>query len=208
MRMNEETASGGASSVKDIVGKAARSGSLSAASGGITLLRAVQALRRGDRRRAGIRFLAAAFWIGVAVFQRRSGGNESGGLGSVGDDVDQRSVADTSPDIGSIESDTATDGPDADGDPSDVVDTTSADLDESNTATEFDGGDANDIDERDVVDTNIGEDDVQRSEEPDDAEEDETLDVDEDGEVEENADDGDEDDENGSDDAEEERAAE
>lgn len=197
-RMSEESANGGASKAKNALLSGAKSGAFAAASGGITLLRAIQSIRRGDRKRAVGRLLASGFWFGVAGVQRRSGGSDGGVTAPFDGDVDQRDVADTTPDIGDVatDADEGT-GPDSPGDPSDVVDTTTvdidesdtaiehdrdpntdpadavdtttADIDESDTATEFDGDtDANDIDQRDVTGTNIGADDAQRAAEPGD----------------------------------------
>ena len=166
--MNEETRAEGVSKAKETITRGARSGALAAASGGVMAVRALNALRQRKWKRAGVRLLATGFWFGVAAFQRRSGGSDGSGPGGV--DVDQRDVANTSPDI----EDVATDadegtGTESHGDPSKVVDTMSADIDESDTATELDSDvDASDVEQRDVVETGVDASDVDADESEDD----------------------------------------
>ncbi|NHN58167.1 MULTISPECIES: hypothetical protein [Halorussus] len=138
----------------------AESGNLAAASGVVSLVRAGRTFLRGDRKRGALQALAGLFWVGVALAQRRSGG-DGGGPGRSRTDVSE--VADTSPDVedavepGGRDADHATGG--------DVVDTTDADIDEADTAPEIDESaevasdvDEGDVDQRDVTGgTDVGD---------------------------------------------------
>lgn len=193
--MTEETRSEEVSKAKETVKRGAKSGAFAAASGSITLVRGLNALRKREGKRAAVRLLAAGLWFGVAAAQRRMG--EGGSGFPLGDDeIDQRSVADTSPDISDVatdadegtgpespgdpsdvvstmsadldEHDTATEhDADVDTDPSDAVNTTTADIDESDTATELDSDvDSDDVDQSDVVDTSIDPEVAEEAQEP------------------------------------------
>ncbi|ESP87439.1 hypothetical protein [Candidatus Halobonum tyrrellensis] len=159
--MSEETGTGGGSVAKETVKRGAKSGAFAAASGGITLVRAMNALRKRQWKRAGVRLLAAGFWFGVAAVQRRMSSGGSDDLGPSAD-VDQREVVDTSPDLGDVatDADEGT-GTESHGDPSDVVDPMSTDIDESDTATELDSDvDPSDVEERDVASTGVDAEDA------------------------------------------------
>lgn len=120
----------------------ARSGNLAAASGVVSLLRAVRTLRKGDRKRGIVQAASGLFWLGVATTQRRSG-SRSG-------DVDQSDVAATSVELDDVDAGTS-DTDHRTGD--EVVDTTDADLDETDTKPELDSDvDDADVDQTDVVD--------------------------------------------------------
>lgn len=124
------------------------SGNFAAASGAVSLFRAVRSFRKGDRKRGLLRAAVGLFWVGVALAQRRRGKEPSGS--------ELSRVADTGPDIeeavepGERETEHATG--------TGVVNTTDADIEESDTAPEaespgesdLDATDA-DIDQRDVV---------------------------------------------------------
>lgn len=113
--------------VQDALSEDGRSANLAIATGAVSLVRAVRAYRKGRRKRAALRALGGAFWIGLALVQRRR---------SKGSDVDSSEVADTSPDLDDVETGTQFGGEPATG--GEVVDTTAADLDESDTAPELD----------------------------------------------------------------------
>lgn len=117
-----------------------RTATLAAVTGVVSLLRAARTLYGGDRRRGLVQALGGLFWLGLAFVQR-----------SRQSEVDQTDVADTSPDIESAATGDS-DGEHATG--ADVVDTTDADIEESDTAPEVDSDvDADDVDQRDVVET-------------------------------------------------------
>jgi hypothetical protein len=124
--------------VQPYVSDDGRTAMLAAVTAVVSLLRAARTLRRGDRKRGLLQALGALFWVGLALAQR-----------PMPSTVDQTDVADTAPDIEGVETDDP-DGEHATG--ATVVDTTDAAIDESNTAPEVDG-DAPDVDQRDVVDT-------------------------------------------------------
>jgi len=124
--------------VQPYVSDDGRTATLAAVTAVVSLLRAARTLRRGDRKRGLLQALGALFWVGLALAQRPTPST-----------VDQTDVADTAPDIEGVETDDP-DGEHATG--AAVVDTTDAAIDEPNTAPEVDG-DAPDVDQRDVVDT-------------------------------------------------------
>ncbi|WP_137283313.1 hypothetical protein [Halorussus salinisoli] len=140
----------------------AGSGNLAAVSGVVSLVRAGRTFLKGNRKRGVLQALGGLFWIGVAVAQRRSG--ESGGSSERRSNSDLSEVADTSPDVeeavepGGRESDHATG--------EEVVDTTDADVEESDTAPEVGTSadldtdpDDGDVDQRDVTgSTDVGDD--------------------------------------------------
>lgn len=128
----------------------ARSGNLAAASGVVSLARAGRTFLKGDRKRGLVRLLAGLFWVGVALAQRRGDSGESRS------DSAASEVVDTSPDIEDVETGGSDREDHATG--NEVVDTTDADIDESDTAPEESAEvereveDA-DVDQSDVVET-------------------------------------------------------
>ena len=120
------------------------SGNFATVAGGVSLFRAYRSYRKGRRKRALLRAVVGLFWVGVAIAGRR--GRSSTGGTAMSD------VASTSPDVegavdpGERETDHATG--------SEVVNTTDADIEESDTAPELDS-DASEVnvDQRDVAGT-------------------------------------------------------
>jgi hypothetical protein len=116
--------------------------------GGVSLFRAYRSYQRGDRKRALLRAVVGLFWVGVVLAQRRGRSDGSGpGLSD---------VAGTSPDVeeavepGERETDHATG--------EEVVNTTDADIEESDTAPELDSDATEaDVDQRDVAGTDAVE---------------------------------------------------
>lgn len=144
-----------AETVGPAVVRQVESGNLAAASGVVSLLRAGRSFLHGDRKRGVLRLLGGLFWVGVALAQRRSGG---GGTSPSADELSD--VAGTSTDVeeavdpGGRETDHATG--------EDVVDTTDADIEESDTAPEVEStsdveSDAT-VDQREVTETTDVED--------------------------------------------------
>ncbi|NEU59253.1 hypothetical protein [Halorussus sp. MSC15.2] len=139
----------------------AGSGNLAAASGVVSLLRAARTFLKGNRKRGVRQLLGGLFWVGVSLAQRRSGGSgDSDGPGRSrerrsGTDVSE--VADISPDVedavepGGHETDHATG--------ESVVDTTDADIEESDTAPEVGASPdvAGDVDDEDVNQRDVAE---------------------------------------------------
>lgn len=134
----------------------AGSGNLAAASGVVSLLRAARTFLKGNRKRGVRQLLGGLFWVGVSLAQRRSGG--SGRSSEHRSETDVSEVADTSPDVsdavepGGHETDHATG--------ESVMDTTDADIEESDTAPEVGAspdvaGDVDDeeVDQRDVAES-------------------------------------------------------
>ncbi|PSP54354.1 hypothetical protein BRC82_10590 [Halobacteriales archaeon QS_1_67_19] len=118
----------------------ARSGNLAVVTGVVSLLRAGRTFLRGDRKRGAKRALIGIALLGLAVAQRRRGSAKP----------DLSDVADTGPDVES-----AVDPDDRETDRAtgeDVVDTTDADVEESDTAPELDSDvESQDVDQRDVA---------------------------------------------------------
>ena len=125
------------------------SGNFAIASGVISLFRGVQSFRKGDRKRGLLRVGVGLFWVGVALAQRRRKKKKSSGSNA-------SQVADTGSNLedavepGERETDHATG--------SEVVNTTDADIEESDTAPEVEtkteiDRDAEDVDQRDVAET-------------------------------------------------------
>lgn len=116
------------------------SGNFAAASGVVSLLRAARTFLKGNRKRGLLQVAVGLFWVGVALSQRRSGSGPSGS--------ELSDVADTGPDLEGVETGER-DVEHATGDS--VVDTTDADIEETDTAS---GAESDaDVDQRDVVDT-------------------------------------------------------
>ena len=139
----------------------ARSGNLAAASGVVSLVRAARTFLKGNRKRGLLRAVSGLFWVGVALTQRRS---ESGSSGS-----ELSNVADTGPDLEGVETGER-DADHATGDS--VVNTTTADIEESDTAPEVQSDvDAENVDQRDVVGTDeVSEAESEADAAPDEAE--------------------------------------
>jgi hypothetical protein len=129
----------------------AGSGNLAAASGVVSMLRGVRTVLKGDRKRGVLQALGGLFWLGVALAQRRSGGGgRSGRSSSSADELSE--VADTSPDVEEAVEPGDRDGDHATG--AEVVNTTDADIAESDTAPEVESDvDAADVNPRDVADS-------------------------------------------------------
>lgn len=142
-----EPASSALRRIQPYISDSARSGNLAVVTGVVSLVRAVRTFRKGDRKRAMLRALGGLVWIGIALSQRRrSGGKGGGGTG----EVEQSDVADTGPDLDDLETTQEYGGEPATGE--EVVDTTPADIDESDTAPELDSDvDAEEFDQSDVV---------------------------------------------------------
>ncbi|UPV73254.1 hypothetical protein M0R89_11940 [Halorussus limi] len=126
----------------------AESGNLAAASGVVSLVRAGQSFLKGDRKRGVLQALGGLFWVGVALAQRRSGGSGGPGASDERRESDLTEVADTSPDVEDAVEPGGRDADHATGES--VVDTTDADIEESDTAPEVET-DADDVDQRDVT---------------------------------------------------------
>ena len=151
-----EPASSALRRIQPYLSDSAESGNLAVVTGVVSLVRAVRSYRKGKRKRAILRALGGLVWIGIALAQRRrSGGGKGANLGGGGEgtsDVEQSNVADTGPDLDDVETTEGTTGGEATGE--EVVDTTDADIDESDTAPELDSDvDAEDFDQSDVVGT-------------------------------------------------------
>ncbi|UPV99282.1 MSCRAMM family adhesin SdrC [Halorussus gelatinilyticus] len=150
-----------AESVGPALARQAESGNLAAASGVVSLVRAGRTFLRGDRKRGVVQALAGLFWVGVALAQRRSGG--FGATGESGtttgrDESDLSEVATTSPDVEDAVEPGERDADHATGE--EVVNTTDADVEESDTAPEIESdADAADVDQRDVTDVSDAVDD-------------------------------------------------
>jgi hypothetical protein len=131
--------------------KHAQSGNLAAASGVVSLVRAGRTFLKGNRKRGILQALGGLFWVGVALAQRRSGrGSTAGATRGGPSDSDFADVADTSPDIEGI----GTEGTDTDhATGEEVVDTTDADIEESDTAPEVESDAEGDVDQRDVMES-------------------------------------------------------
>ncbi|WP_135826615.1 hypothetical protein [Halorussus ruber] len=131
--------------------KHAESGTLAAASGVVSLVRAGRTFLKGNRKRGVLQALGGLFWVGVALAQRRTGRGSTAGATRGGPSTsDLADVADSSPDIEDVE----TEGTDADhATGEEVVDTTDADIEESDTAPEVESHAEGDVDQRDVVES-------------------------------------------------------
>lgn len=131
----------------------AESGNLAAASGVVSLVRAGRTFLKGDRKRGVLQALGGLFWLGVALAQRRSdssGGVSTSSRSPSGDDLSE--VADTSPDVADAVEPGDRDADHATGEG--VVDTTEADIEETDTAPEVESDvDTDDVDPRDVTDS-------------------------------------------------------
>lgn len=146
-----------AESLAPTVARHARSGNLAAASGAVSLVRAGRTFLKGDRKRGLMQAAAGLFWVGVALAQRRAGGDaESAPSGTTesSEGGDASEVTDTSPDIeDAVEpGDHGTDH--ATGE--EVVDTTDADIEASDTESESGVSpsvESEDVDQRDVAGT-------------------------------------------------------
>ncbi|WP_276300901.1 hypothetical protein [Halorussus lipolyticus] len=125
-------------SVAPALARQAESGTLAAASGVVSLVRAGRTFLKGNRKKGALQALAGLFWVAVALAQRRSGSAEESRSGSDFDSTERGTdfgdVVDSSADIGEVETDdTATDHATGEA----VVDTTDAD---ETTQAEPDGG--------------------------------------------------------------------
>jgi hypothetical protein len=119
------------------------SGNFATVAGGVSLFRAYRSYRKGRRKRALLRGAVGLFWVAVAVAQRR--GRSDSGPGP-------SEVANTSPDLEEAVEPGERDTDHATG--SEVVNTTDADIEESDTAPELDSDASDaDVDQRDVVGT-------------------------------------------------------
>jgi hypothetical protein len=139
------------------------SGNLAVASGVVSLARAGRTFLKGNRKRGVLQALAGLFWVGVGLAQRRSESKRgSGGRGSSGEtgrdwgenettDLDLADVADSSPDVEEAVEPGGHDTDHATGE--EVVNTTDADIKESDTAPEIESDVDGDVDQRDVAGT-------------------------------------------------------
>jgi hypothetical protein len=136
------------------------SGNLAVASGVVSLARAGRTFLKGNRKRGVVQALGGLFWIGVALAQRRSGsGPGRGSSGKTGrdrsenetTDLDLADVADSSPDVEEAVEPGGHDTDHATGE--EVVNTTDADIEESDTAPEIESDVDGDVDQRDVAGT-------------------------------------------------------
>jgi hypothetical protein len=142
-----------------------KSSNFAAVSSAVSLYRAFKSFRKGDRKRGLLRAGVGLFWVGVVLAQRRrkkrSAGSDASNVTDAGSDLEDAI------DPGERETDHATG--------SEVVNTTDADIDESDTAPEVEtsaeiGREASeDVDQRDVM----GSDEVEAVSESD--EDDETA---------------------------------
>lgn len=157
-------------SVAPALARQAKSGNLAAASGVVSLVRAGRTFLKGNRKKGALQALTGLFWVAVALAQRRSGSTEesSAGSDSTEREADFGDVVDSSPDIGEVEtSDTGTDHATGEA----VVDTTDADIEESDTAPEVESDAEGDVDQRDVVDSdNLDDVETDDAEDSDDSE--------------------------------------
>jgi hypothetical protein len=137
------------------------SGNFGLVAGGVSLFRAIRSYRKGDRKRALLRGVVGLFWVGIVLARRRGRSDGSGLTAS--------EVADTSPNIEGAVEPGRRDTDHATGE--NVVNTTDADIEESDTVPELDGDPTEgDVDQRDVTGTNA----VETAAESDDSEESET----------------------------------
>jgi hypothetical protein len=134
------------------LGRHAGSGNLAVASGVVSLVRAGRTFLKGNRKRGVLQALGGLFWIGVALAQRRSARSSSGETGRDWDETaesDLTEVADSSPDVTDAVEPGGRDTDHATGE--DVVNTTDADIEESDTAPEIESDVDGDVDQRDVA---------------------------------------------------------
>lgn len=137
-----EPAASAVERIQPYLSDGARSGNLAVVTGVVSLVRAGRTFLKGNRKRGLMQALGGLFWIGIALAQRRVGGGGGG--------VEQSDVADTGPDLDDVERSQEYGGEPATGE--EVVDTTSADIDEADTAPELDSDvDAEEFDQSDVV---------------------------------------------------------
>jgi hypothetical protein len=124
------------------------SGNFAVVAGGVSLFRAYRSYRKGKRKRALLRAVVGLFWVGVVLAKRR-GRSDSGG-------PDVSDVAGTSPDVEEAVEPGEHDTDHATGE--EVVNTTDADIEESDTAPELDSDASEaDVDQRDVAGTDAVE---------------------------------------------------
>ncbi|WP_162224142.1 hypothetical protein [Halorussus salinus] len=147
----------------------AESGNLAAASGVVSLVAAGRAFLNGERKRGVVQAVAGLFWVGVALAQRRT--DESGGADTATGpgESDLSAVASSSPDVGEAVEPGERDADHATGE--EVVDTTDADIEETDTAPEVQRDtDTGDVDQRDVTDSTDAADAVEETDAEDAAE--------------------------------------
>lgn len=148
----------------------ARSGAVEGLSGAVTLVRGLRSLYRGETGRGLVRLLVGGLFLALAATRRRSVDRLLDGHGD--SDVDQRDVADTSTDIGDLdtETDADTDGSEREGEPADVVDP-SVDVEDTGPSPELDSDvDETDVDQRDVVETGVDDESIEEAEDESDPE--------------------------------------
>lgn len=133
--------------------RALQSGALAGVGGSVLLLRAVRALRRGDRARGLAGLVLGAALAGTAVAQRRSGS------------VDQTDVVDTSPDVEDVAGGTEGDGQHAGGDAASAVAGSSVNVADAATGSQSD----RDVDQTDVVEPGVDEESLDEAASEDDA---------------------------------------
>lgn len=165
-----EAAQEEAKSGRRYVSKAARyargsveSGTFAGVSGGVTFLRGVRSLGRGDRMRGLTRLFLGGLFVAVAIAQRRSRDDRGGGS----TDIDQTDVVDTAPDIEDVAGEGESGGEQhASGEEAasvvgtsvDIEDAVSSEADSGAGAAEADSDvGSSDVDQTDVVDTGVDE---------------------------------------------------
>lgn len=133
----------------------AESGALTGVGGAVTVLRGLGSLRRGETGRGLFRLATGVLLLALAVAQRRTRDEGSGGRGTGTDGVDQTDVTGSTTDLEDVSSGLDTDeGPSAGADPARVADTGS---DVEDVSTGLDANDrhasVDDMDRTDVADT-------------------------------------------------------
>lgn len=134
----------------------ADSGAITGIGGAVTVLRGLGALRRGETGRGLFRLATGVLLLALAVAQRRTRDDQSGG--SDASPFDQTDVTGSTSDLDDVSSglDASDEGPETDGDPADVVDT-GPDVEDVSSGLDDDDspaiGGREDIDSTDVTDT-------------------------------------------------------
>ena len=141
-----------AETVGPTLARQAESGNLAAASGVVSLVRAGRTFLKGNRKRGVVQALAGLFWIGVALAQRRSEETGTSDTATQQGESDPTEVVSSSPEVGDAVEPDARDADHATGEA--VVDTTDADIEETDTAPSVESdAEVGDVDQRDVADS-------------------------------------------------------
>jgi hypothetical protein len=165
-----------AETVGPTLARQAESGNLAAASGVVSLVRAGRTFLKGNRKRGVVQALAGLFWIGVALAQRRSEETGTSDTATQRDESDPAAVVSSSPSVEEAVEPSDRDADHATGEA--VVDTTDADIEETDTAPAVESdAEVGDVDQRDVTDSTDVADAAEESDTEDAAEESDTEDA-------------------------------